>query len=163
MFIQFIHRSMKPLVQDSDLLVHEATFGPILSDINHDYLHIDITKWKEIQQEVLQDPKNNSIWQNLKWRARAYGHSNIEMAGTFAQEIHAKHLIFTHIGGRYDAKSPKAIEAIKVMFEEQAKEYFDGEVIVAYDGFQYHLSCCVCFNECFIKEMIVWWSLNRIE
>ena len=163
MFIQFIHRSMKPLVQDSDLLVHEATFGPILSDINHDYLHIDITKWKEIQQEVLQDPKNNSIWNNLKWRARAYGHSNIEMAGTFAQEIHAKHLIFTHIGGRYDAKSPKAIEAIKVMFEEQAKEYFDGEVIVAYDGFQYHLRCCVCFNECFIKEMIVWWNLNRIE
>ena len=135
---------MKPLVQDSDLLVHEATFGPILSDINHDYLHIDVTQWKEFQEEVLQDPKNQRIWNDLKWRAKAYGHSNIEMTATFAQEIHAKHLILTHIGGRYDAKSPKSINAIKVLFEEQAKEYFDGEVVVAYDGFQYNLACCVC-------------------
>lgn len=132
-----MYRNMKPLVANSDVLVHEATYGPILSDLDRSLLHQDLTNWKQIQDEVLMDERNQRRWDELKKKALYTCHSSCEMVGRFASEIHAKAVILTHLGSRYDCKSERTAKAIQYLLKEQVGLYFDGLAVTAYDGFQF--------------------------
>lgn len=129
---------MKPLVMNSDVLVHEASFGPIITDIDRKYLS-NINEWKSLQTQLLEEERNMKKWMNIKEKAKKWNHSTLDMVGAYASSIHAKNLILTHIGGRYDAKSPKSIRNIQYLLEQQARLYFKGHLEVAYDGFQFVL------------------------
>ena len=128
---------MKPLVENSDVLVHEATFGPILSDLQRSGFYDYQWNWEEVQEEWLQNPKNKSKWESIVQKAAIYQHSTLDMVGQFAQEVKAKNLILTHIGGRYDGKSAKTLKALTHIFCGRVRKYFGGKVDMAYDGFTY--------------------------
>ena len=125
---------MKSLVMNSDVLVHEATYGPILSDLDRSYLRGDLKRWKQVQEEALSIPKYKNKWENIKEKAVIWYHSTIEMAGNYATSVNAKNLILTHLSGKYDAGSINSQKNIQYLFKEQCKLYFNGEAIVAYDG-----------------------------
>ena len=125
---------MKSLVMNSDVLVHEATYGPILSDLDRSYLRGDLKKWKQLQEEVLSIPKYKNKWENIKEKAVTWYHSTIEMAGNYATSVNAKSLILTHLSGKYDTTSMNSKKNIQYLFEEQCKLYFNGETILACDG-----------------------------
>lgn len=129
---------MKPLVMNSDVLVHEASFGPIISDIDRKYLN-NVKEWKSLQTQLLGEERYLKKWVAVKEKAKKWNHSTLEMVGVYASSIHAKNLILTHIGGRYDAKSPKSTSNIQYLIEQQARLYYEGDVKVAYDGFQFVL------------------------
>lgn len=130
--IQFSH--MNELVMNCDVLVHEATVGPILSDINRDYLDCSETEWKTIQNQIDNDPELSEKWNRAELRAPSIGHSTIKQAAQFAQKVHAKKLCLVHIGGRYQAKSEGHKRAIREMMRFEAGRYFEGTVEVGEDG-----------------------------
>lgn len=55
-------------------------------------------------------------------------HSTVKDAATIAKKANVKTLVLTHISARY--KDEKDIQ----MLVEQAKKYFSGKIIIAYDG-----------------------------
>lgn len=128
---------------DCDVLVHEATVGPILSDINRDYLNVAETEWKQLQERVNSDPSLSATWNRVAGRALYIGHSTLMQTAQFAFKVNAKALYITHIGGRYQAKSEEHKRAIREMMRFEAKRYFGGKVEICEDGMIVNV-CCVC-------------------
>jgi ribonuclease Z len=87
------------LVQDADVLVHEATNAHI-----HGYFHGDITP-SQLENET-----------------RSRMHSTPQMAGTFAAETKAKQLILTHFSPRF--RGDHAVNQMQTMWkiEDAARE-----------------------------------------
>lgn len=138
MLLTVITRSIKPLVENSTVLVHESTYGPILSDMDRKFLNGNLSTWRSTQNMALTDDKYKKKWDKVTEKAKKWNHSTVEMAGKFAHSVRAENLILTHIGGMYDAKSDKTLKNIQYLFEEQARLHFPGKVHVAYDGFVLH-------------------------
>lgn len=77
-------RSMKTLLKDCDVLVHESTIAPLSSE------HIT-------EKEVVQN-----------------GHSTIAMACAFGKECGAKRLLLNHISSRYTRRDEEEMKKIAV-------------------------------------------------
>lgn len=137
---------MKPLVMDSDVLVHDCTFGPILYDLNKDLLKEDVQNWKEQVNKALADKHNQYRWNRIKGSALYTNHSNIQMAGEYAMEVRAKNLFLTHLSRKYDAEDPTVRSRIEYLFEEQAKMYFDGFVKTVFEGYKFFFYR-VCYKQ----------------
>lgn len=119
---------------DCDVLVHEATVGPILSDISRDYLDVSESEWEALQNQINSDPSLRNKWNHVAMRAPMIGHSTIQQAAQYAKDVNAKVLCLVHFGGRYQAKSEKHKEAIRDMMLFEAKRYYGGNVKVCQDG-----------------------------
>lgn len=141
--IRVLFSHMEKLVMNCDVLLHEATVGPILSDINRDYLDRPETEWNAIQSQIDQDPALSAKWNRTAARAPGIGHSTIKQAAQFAKKVNAKKLCMLHIGGRYQAKSEEHKRAISKMMQFEAGRYFEGNVEVCEDGMIISISC-VC-------------------
>ena len=130
---------MKPLIMNSDILVHETTFGPILFDLNKEWKQEELGDWRKRQEVALADPMNKIRWCRVKDSAEYTGHSNIEQAGVFARSVNAKNLFLVHFSRRYDAEDEETRNKIEFLFEEGIREYFDGFVKCAHEGYKFVL------------------------
>lgn len=127
---------MTQLVDHCDVLVHEMSYGPLITDINRKYIKQDVSQWKHIQKVELKTEKNKKRWDDIKMRTRVWNHSDAEMVGTFASSVHARKLIVTHFSSRYDT-NPNSEKKMNFLIREQVKEYFKERVDVATDGLSY--------------------------
>lgn len=133
---------MTQLVDHCDVLVHEMSYGPLITDMDRKVLKQNVTNWKQIQKEQLEKEKNKQRWEDIKTRTRLWMHSDAEMVGTFASSVHAKKLVVTHFSSRYDT-SENSEWKMCFLIAEQVKEYYQGRVDVAVDGLSYTV-CSVC-------------------
>lgn len=131
---------MVPLITGCDVLVHEMSYGPLITDLQRNYLHQDVYNWKQVQHSALQDPKNVERWNKIKASAQLWEHSDAEMVGNFASTVGAKKLVLTHFSSRYDT-NPRSEDRMEYLIRGQVQEWFKGRIEVARDG----KTIVVCF------------------
>lgn len=134
---------MISLIENCDLLLHELSVGPALSDIDESYLSHQQSEWRNDIADVLRDPVKGRKWKSVSDRAMLTDHSNAEMTGTFAKRVRAKKLCCIHIGGRYSRYDPLKKEAINQMLKSRVEEYYDGEVVIGTDGLTIRVYVCL--------------------
>lgn len=66
---------MTQLVDHCDVLVHEMSYGPLITDMDRKVLKQNVTNWKQIQKEQLEKEKNKQRWEDIKTRTRLWMHS----------------------------------------------------------------------------------------
>ena len=85
------------------------------------------------------DPTYKSRWNHVSGSADYTGHSDIRKTGIFAREVKAKNLFLIHFSRRYDAEDEETRNKIEFLFEEGIREYFDGYVKCAHEGYKFVL------------------------
>ena len=131
---------MVPLITGCDVLVHEMSYGPLITDLQRNYLHQDVYNWRQVQHSALQDPKNVERWNKINASAQLWKHSDAEMVGNFASTVGAKKLVLTHFSSRYDT-NPRSEDRMEYLIRGQVQEWFKGRIEVARDG----KTIVVCF------------------
>ena len=131
---------MKDLVKGCDILFHELSYGPCLLDISRDTINSPEYQDKQLTEELLADSSNVAKWEKIEASAQRWKHSTAEMVGKYATEVEAKRVVLVHIGSRYEVRNRDKASRIEGMLRKRVKEYYNGFIILAYDGLEVFLN-----------------------
>lgn len=133
--------AIKPIAQDADVLIHEATnaFLPSLLTPSEKLL-LQRLQAKAKQQTPAAGAKKSpqaSLGDMLRQDTIYHGHSTPEMAAKFAQQINAKQLVLTHFSAKYSGEANEWSMRIMWQIEDLARRacHLKGEndVVAAWD------------------------------
>lgn len=107
------------IARGSDVLVHEATNAFV---------------------EMDPETKESDTKESVQRSTISHGHSTPEMAGAFANRIHARALILNHFSARYKGDDNESSVRIMEAIKDLAKSEFRGAVYTARDWSSFRLS-----------------------
>ena len=125
---------MVSLIQNCDLLFHELSYGPILSDMDRDALLQPESTYAQLQNSLLSQERTRARWEKIIASAGFWKHSTAEMVGVFAEKVKAKRLVLIHIGARYEAKNREVRDKIENLLRKRVNEFYHGSIVLSHDG-----------------------------
>jgi len=105
-----VPRSVYPHAKNASLVVHECTNACLE-----------------------EDRAKGSTIEEVETHTRAHGHSTPHMAGRFARNVGAKHLVLTHFSSRYPGDNTARSRSCNDEIIGQAQSVFKGSVSTARD------------------------------